>query len=217
MKLLDLFAGAGGAAMGYSRAGFTEIVGVDLAPQSRYPFTFVQADAMTFPLDGFDVIHASPPCQHYSWSAAKHRNKGKTYPDLLQATRERLRGRRFVIENVSGAAKHMPLSFVLCGSMFNLGVQRHRLFESSELIWLPFHPECTLRDADAVSVTGHGPPGRWYRRCTVAGHGGDGPEFSLASWKAAMGIDWMTRDELTQAIPPAYTEYIGKQLIEALK
>jgi DNA (cytosine-5)-methyltransferase 1 len=217
MRLLDLFCGAGGAAMGYHRAGFTEIVGVDLRPQPNYPFTFVQADAMTYPLDGFDAIHASPPCQEYSWSSAKHRNKGKQYPDLLQPTRERLRGRTFVIENVVGAGRLMPMAFTLCGSMFNLGVQRHRLFEVSELIWVPPHPVCSLSDADVVSVTGHGPPGRWYRRCTGAGHGGHGPHFSLAVWKESMGIDWMTRDELTQSIPPAYTEYIGRQLIEVCR
>lgn len=206
--------------MGYSRAGFDEIVGVDLSPQPNYPFTFVQADALTYAKEHaheFDAIHASPPCQEYSWAAKKHRNKGKKYPDLLQDTRLLLRALPHVIENVVGAGKLMPMSFTLCGSMFGLGVQRHRLFESSALIWLPYHPKCSLSDADAVSVTCHGPPGRWYRRCTVAGHGGNGPHFSLSVWKESMGIDWMTRDELTQAIPPAYTEFIGRQLIDHLK
>lgn len=201
--------------MGYHRAGF-EVIGVDIKPQPNYPFEFHEADAMTYPLGGFDAIHASPPCQQYSWSSAKHRNKGKVYADLLQPTRERLRGKVFVIENVVGAGALMPMAFTLCGSMFNLGVQRHRLFECSEFIFVPEHPRCSLGDADLVSATGHGPPGRWYRRCTVAGHGGDGPHFSLSVWKESMGIDWMRRDELTQAIPPAYTEYIGKQLMESL-
>lgn len=199
MRLLDLFCGAGGAAVGYSRAGF-DVVGVDCQPQPRYPFEFHQADAMTYPLDGFDVIHASPPCQRYTWAAARWRNETNDYPDLLGATRARLRGRRFVIENVIGAGVILPLAFTLCGSMFGLGVKRHRLFECSDLIWVPDHPPCTIATAE------------WTRRCTVAGHGGDGPHYSFDVWQQSMGIDWMTRAELTQAIPPAYTEYIGRQI-----
>jgi len=219
-RLLDLFCGAGGAAMGYYRAGF-DVVGVDIKPQPHYPFEFVRIDVFDYLKDHgeeFDAIHASPPCQAYSWASARWRNnKSREYPDLLAKTREILKGRTYVIENVIGARKKLGFTFTLCGSMFNLGVQRHRLFECSELIMVPVHPQCNLGDADLVSVTGHGAPGRWYRKCTVAGHGGDGPHFSLNVWKQAMGIEWMNRDEITQAIPPAYTEYIGRQLLKSMK
>src|SRR3989338_9102679 len=112
MRLLDLFCGAGGAAMGYSRAGFTEIVGVDIKPQPRYPFTFIQADAMTYPLDGFDAIHASPPCHKYSTVGKQSAKKlGTIYSDLVGPIRERLEaaGVPYVIENVMGAPLRQPV------------------------------------------------------------------------------------------------------------
>ena len=217
-RLLDLFSGAGGAAMGYHRAGF-EVVGVDIKPQPRYPFEFIQADAMIFPLDGYDVIHASPPCQAYSIASARWRTNGKNYPDLLNETRERLitAGVPYVIENVEGARKRMREPFRLCGQTFRIGVVRHRLFETNWLCLTPLHVRCSgAVQRDLVSVTGHGPPGRHYRAVTVAGHGGNSRSFALQTWKDAMGIDWMTRDEWTQAIPPAYTEYIGRALMQVL-
>jgi DNA (cytosine-5)-methyltransferase 1 len=203
--------------MGYSRAGFDEIVGVDIKPQPRYPFEFVQADAMTYPLEGFDAIHASPPCQAYSIASARWRKNGfRDYPDLLDPTRLRLAssGLPYVIENVEGARKRMIEPGRLCGQTFGIGVVRHRLFEINWPMLWPIHIPCSgAVQRDIVSVTGHGPPGRHYRAVTVAGHGGNSRSFSLQTWKDAMGIDWMTRDELTQAIPPAYTKYVGAQLM----
>ena len=140
MRLLDLFCGAGGAAMGYHRAGFDEIVGVDIDPQPNYPFEFVQADAMTYPLEGFDVIHASPPCRAYS--VMKSLNPDRKHVDLVASIRERLRasGAIYVIENVPGAP--LETVAVLCGSMFGLHssrgyLRRHRLFESNILLLAP--------------------------------------------------------------------------------
>src|SRR5713226_9004155 len=133
-RLLDLFCGAGGAAAGYARAGF-EVVGVDIRPQPRYPFAFHQADALTCSLDGFDAYHASPPCQLYSRT---HRLwKSSVHPDLVDPLRQRLRatGKPYMLENVPGAP--LPGSIVLCGTMFGLGVLRHRLFESNVLLFLP--------------------------------------------------------------------------------
>jgi DNA (cytosine-5)-methyltransferase 1 len=208
--MLDLFCGAGGAAMGYHRAGF-DIVGVDNRPQPRYPFPFIQADAMTFPLDGYDAIHASPPCQAYSESTAKFRAEGVVYPDLIAATRDRLdaTGLPWVIENVPGAP--MRADYVLCGSMFGLlGLIRHRWFETS---WRGFAMALACRhDFRAVTVVGHGPNSHswWYRSL-------DGRSRWNADCRRAMGIEWMNRGELSQAIPPAYTEWIGTQLLAAIQ
>ena len=202
-RLLDLFCGAGGAAMGYHRAGF-DVVGVDVKPQPRYPFEFRQADAMTFPLDGFDAIHASPPCQAFS-IATRMQGNPADHPDLLTPTRERLRQSRvpWVIENVQGAP--LRTDFKLCGCMFGLGVRRERWFETS---WWAYdlrqpchHPE------PVIGVYGYSGPRPGSGR--ISGR--------LATWSKAMGIDWMEVLELAQAIPPAYTEYIGRQLIEALQ
>lgn len=199
MKMLDLFCKAGGAAMGY-RMAFrpdVEIVGVDIEPQKRYPFTFIQADAMTFDLAGFDFVHASPPCQRHS-SMTKRWGRSGDHPDLIAATRERLMasGAPYVIENVPGAPLHDPIT--LCGSTFSLGVRRHRLFECSFPIW---QPECCHQfQPHPVGVYGHS-GGRSSR---------DGLTFSTKDvWQKAMGIDWMTNAEMAQAIPPAYTRYIG--------
>lgn len=211
MRLLDLFCGAGGAAMGYYRAGFTEIVGVDIKPQPHYPFRFVRADALeghTLP-QGFDVIHASPPCQSFSKTRAILRGKGLRNPgvDLVAQTRALLRrhGRPYVIENVPGAPLEAPI--VLCGTMFGLRVYRHRLFECSELILAP-------GDGPHEHTTGSH---RGYSKdtpfITVGGN-----NYNREQGAAAMGIGWpMTRAELSQAIPPAYTEFIGRQLIAALE
>ncbi len=209
-RLLDLFCGAGGAAVGYHRAGF-DVVGVDVKPQPNYPFEFHRADAMTYPLDGFDAIHASPPCQAYS--AGRNIWKGRLpddrHPDLVPPTRARLTaaGVPYVIENVIGA----PLVnwTMLCGDMFGLGVKRHRLFETPFVIWNP--PICRQQHPDFfVSVFGDGAKAR------KTGRGFPKTNVVHADASAAMGIDWMKRDEMSQAIPPAYTAFIGEQLLEHL-
>ena len=201
--LLDLFCGAGGAAMGYHRAGF-DVIGVDIEPQPHYPFDFVQADAMTYPyLTDFDAIHASPPCQAYSVTASLHTTE---YPQLIDAIRGRLTatGLPYVIENVVGAPLHNWLQ--LCGSSFGLGVRRHRRFETS---WpILFAPPCAhyLQPAP-VDVTGTGGPAA--RAVHNGGGGIHRKPRNLAEARQVMGIDWMTRPELAEAIPPAYTEHIG--------
>ena len=209
MRLLDLFCGAGGAAMGYHRAGFDEIVGVDINPQPRYPFEFVQADAMEYPLDGFDAIHASPPCQ--AFTSMKSMHNAREHVDLLTPTRPRLvsAGVPYVIENVPGAPVQSPI--MLCGSMFGLGVsdaelRRHRLFEVSPAILLT--PRCQHGTRDVIGVYGKGV--RNSRRKFDKGV----PDFTVGDGRTAMDIDWMSIAELSQAIPPAYTEWIGCQLLE---
>ena len=202
--MLDLFCGAGGCAVGYHRAGFNEIVGVDNRPQPNYPFEFIQADALEYITEHgeeFDFIHASPPCQAYSVMRSVH--KSKSYPKLLAATRRLLRGHTYVIENVVGAPMICPIK--LCGAMFGLKVYRHRFFESSVILFEMFHP----RHKTACAVQGRPPKDGQFM--TVTGH------FSGAEYaRTAMGINWMTRDELSQAIPPAYTEFIGKQILATL-
>ena len=204
--LLDLFCGAGGAAMGYSRAGF-EVVGVDHKPQPNYPFEFILADAMTFPLEGFGVIHASPPCQRYS---RRTFNK-EQHPDLIVPLRDRLQGQVWVIENVPGAPLHEPVQ--LCGSSFGLRVRRHRLFESSPK--LTFAPPCSHDWQDIDPIFDRYDHYHWYKSGIVAVFGSGGWKGN-AHWPSAMGIDWMRPSEIIEAIPPAYTEYIGKQLIDSL-
>lgn len=227
MKLLDLFCGAGGAAMGYHRAGF-EVVGVDIRPQKNYPFEFHQGDAMTWPLDSYDTIHASPPCQRFT--ALRSMPTALEHPDLLTPTRERLKASRlpYVIENVEGAP--MPEAFTLCGSSFGLGtgdaeLRRHRQFETN--VGLILVPPCYHgQRAVAIGVYGHTGGSSTRARSRVIGvYGGHGRNrrrdfntqgFSIAQRREAMGIDWMTGTELSQAIPPAYTEWIGAQLMETL-
>lgn len=212
MRLLDLFCGAGGAAMGYARAGF-EVVGVDHRPQPNFPFEFIQADVLEFSLDGFegfDVIHASPPCQAFTRAAHLRDAQGGecSTPELLGVTRMLLgdewdrRGTRYVIENVPGA----PVTgIVLCGSMFGLKVRRHRLFETR-----PFF----LSGRGCSHEEQGRPVGVYHVMGDEIPHGGHTAK-TLEEAQEAMGIDWMTWDELKEAIPPAYTEYIGKQLIAA--
>jgi DNA (cytosine-5)-methyltransferase 1 len=201
--LLDLFCGAGGAAMGYYRAGF-DVIGVDINPQPNYPFKFVQADAMTYPIGGFDAIHASPPCQAFSTLRAFGNQGHRDAPDLVASTRERLieAGVPYVIENVPGAPLRDPV--LMCGSMFGLGVRRHRLFESSHM--LMGHP-CAHRGTLPIAVVGDHPQrsgDHTYRLRRAE---------TLEQGQDAMGIDWMPWKALTQAIPPAYTEWIGRQLL----
>ncbi len=194
--------------MGYYRAGF-EVVGVDIKPQPHYPFEFHQADALTYPLDGFDAYYASPPCQRFSQAVKKkHRDN---YPNYLGIIRDILgnTGKPYVIENVPLA----PLInyFTLCGSSFGLPVRRHRRFESN--IFIPVmrcsHTEYPRKYNCAWNRTTK------LRVLSISGgyqHG-----ITLDEYKQAMGIDWeVTTKELSEAIPPAYTEYIGKQLMKAL-
>ncbi len=223
-RLLDLFCGAGGAAMGYHRAGF-DVVGVDIKPQPHYPFAFVQKDALVYLhdpwawADEFDAIHASPPCQAYS--VLRRANPDAEYPNLIEPTRELLEATElpYVIENVPGApTRHL---IVLCGSMFGLGangrqLRRHRNFELS---FPMMSPPCQ-HQGEAIGVYGGGPTGRYtfengakkdyYNRR-------GGYQGTIAEKREAMGIDWMNAAEINQAIPPAYTEFIGRQLLSHVR
>lgn len=188
--------------MGYHLAGF-EVVGVDIAPQPHYPFKFIQADALTFPLDGFDAIHASPPCQAFTLAQRIQNNE---HPDLIAPIRERMKatGKPYVIENVVGAPLENPV--MLCGAMFpGLAVYRHRLFESNFPLNVPAHPD-------------HVAPLRKMGRPPLAGDFMHvvGNFSGVARAKEAMGISWMVRDELREAIPPAYTQFIGEQMKQHL-
>lgn len=214
MKILDLYCGAGGAAMGLHRAGF-EVIGVDNAPQPNYPFAFIHADVLTFDLDGYDAYWASPPCQAYTWASTKARNRGKTYPDLMEETRKRLlkTAKPFIIENVIGAP--MRRDIMLCGTMFGLNIIRHRLFEINGFsVPQPLHPKHKL---PTIIQTKNNTLAKRSAYCSVAGHGGHGCSFKYEDWKEAMQINWMTKKELIQAVPPAYSEYIGGYLSKAIK
>lgn len=198
-RLLDLFCGAGGCAVGYSRAGF-DVVGVDIAMQDSFPFEFHQADAMDFPLDGFDVVHASPPCQAYTQAK---KLQGNEHPDLVGPVRERLRTSKalWIIENVPGAPLINPTE--LCGLMFGLNTFRHRLFETSFPLPLIMHPP---HHARSVKM---GRPCRDGEMIQVVGNF-SGVEYA----RKAMDVPWMNQRELAQAIPPAYTQWIGMQVID---
>jgi len=213
-RLLDLFCGAGGAGYGYKKSGF-HVVGIDINKQPRYAGDeFHQADAMTYPLHGFDVIHASPPCQKFSVASRVHINRGKQYPDLLTPTRERFAEIQipWVIENVVGAP--MNNAIVLCGLSFGLKVFRHRVFESSHLLMQPEHVSHKGKRIGEGYFSVAGGAGRWKSWGTVKR---DVSKGTAEEWRKAMGIDWMTRKELSQAIPPAYTFFIGKQLRSMLQ
>ena len=212
-KLLDLFCGAGGCTRGYQLAGF-HVTGVDINPQPHYVGDeFYQADAMMFPLVGFDAIHASPPCTGFSCASIAQRNNGKQYIDLLTPTRERLRscGRPWVIENVPGAP--MRNYITLCGVMFGLKVFRHRHFESSHMLLQPEHKPHGQRRIGEGYFSVAGGAGRWKTWGTAKR---DVSKGTVAEWREAMGIDWMPRNKIKLAIPPAYTEYIGKQLLRKI-
>lgn len=214
-RLLDLFSGAGGAARGYQLAGFV-VTGVDINPQPRYAGdAFVQADAMQvlarladgaepWPgAPGFDAIHASPPCQRFT-AYRRRPGVGHAYPDLIAPVRDRLKAisAPWVIENVAGAPLVAPLR--LCGSSFGLDVRRHRYFESNvDLLGAACdHAWQRPRFAPATNRTA-------LRRTVEVGVW----RIPLAVQAAAMGIDWMTLPELSQAIPPAYTQHVGEQLL----
>lgn len=203
-RLLDLYAGAGGSARGYQQAGF-HVTGVDIRPQPRYAGDeFHQGDALTWPLDGYDAIHASPVCKLHSRMSVCRPGLAESYPDLIGPTRERLEasGVPWVIENVPGAPLRHPL--LLCGMMFGLPLYRHRLFEASFTLPLALHPPHGIPG----SYAGHWKPGQ------IISVSGNFAPMALA--RRAMDIDWMTREELSQAIPPAYTCFVGELLLERI-
>ena len=221
-RLLDLFCGAGGCSRGYADAGF-EVVGVDVEPQPNYPYEFHCWDAlgalqslldgerlglMRYRLDDFDAIHASPPCQAFSLASLHHGKEGQAkHPDLVEPTRRLLKetGLPFVIENVMGAPVRPDVT--LCGEMFGLRLHRHRIFECEGFFCLRIsHQPHKLKGARDNCHVEEG-----YTR-QVAGNYADHDSAC-----EAMGIDWMTRDELRLGIPPAYTHFIGEQLMAHLE
>lgn len=213
-RLLDLFCGAGGATKGYQRAGF-HVTGVDIRPQPHYcGEDFWQLDVMSedgvWETIGFDAIHASPPCQSYSTMTNRRPSKAAM---LIADVRARLRGTGvpWVIENVAGARREFRDAIRLTGEMFGLRTHRARLFECSFLTAAPPQPP---RQENPVAVYGRMDGRRLWTRV-------DGTEHraprDLATARAALGIDWMTWDELREAIPPAYTEWIGRELLRVLE
>lgn len=224
-RCLDLFCGAGGATKGLQRAGF-HVTGVDIKPQPRYcGDVFHQADAMAFPLEGFDFIWASPPCQAHT--AMRTMPDAKPHPDLIPPIRARLSELSipWVIENVPGAPLFRPM--LLCGTMFGLGVldaelRRHRLFESPIAM---LAPKCSHGQRDVIGIYGGHQRNRRRRTIGVYGEGCRDSvrkvdrgvaDFKVEDGRTAMGIDWMTIAELCESIPPAYSEFIGRQIIAAL-
>jgi DNA (cytosine-5)-methyltransferase 1 len=208
-RLLDLYCGAGGAGAGYHRAGY-DVTGVDAAPMPRYPYPFVQADALEFLAahgNEYDVIHASPPCHAY---IQRNKRLDTDYPRLIEPTRELLvrLGKPYVIENVEGAPLDNPT--MLCGTMFGLPLRRHRLFEvggEAPALTSPCNHWGTVAGGQFAGVYAFG--ARGHRQ----GRGRRDPKATAGpSWSEAMGIDWMTQRELTQAIPPAYTEFVATLL-----
>jgi len=210
VRLLDLFCGAGGAAMGYHQAGFDDIVGVDIVPQPNYPFTFIQGDALHPPvdLDDFDLIHASPPCQAHVPMAA-NRWGNPRWADQIVPTRKLIQHHPYVIENVTGASKSLQAPMVLTGEMFGLKTSRRRLFELGH--WFAMSPPPMRRQEKAMAIYGK-PDGR---RLTNRKDGTDLHAWeSMEAGAEAMGVEWMTDElEVREAIPPAYTKFIGEQFL----
>lgn len=217
-RLLDLFCGAGGCSVGYARAGF-EVIGIDIVDQPNYPLEFIQDDAIgrfgamleswqTTGVEPFDAIHASPPCQAHSAVTGEHRDK---HVDLIPETRRLLKMSKlpYAIENVVGAPLENPIT--LCGSSFGLPLRRHRLFETNFPILAP--PCAHGGQERRFDIYEHG---KWRKSATPAIYGKGGRK-AVEHWPEALGIDWMTRDEMAQAIPPAYTEFIGGYLMAAVK
>lgn len=217
-RLLDLFGGAGGAGSGYHRAGF-EVVGVDIEPQPHYPFECIQADVLELLetaewWEPFAAVHASPPCQRWAARSAEARAK---HPDLITPLRPMLvaSGLPYVIENVVRAPLREPVR--LCGSSFGLRVRRHRAFESNVLIGGVACDHASQGD-NFVTVAGGGPNPASFRRGPNATGGPDRKPRNLADALDAMGIDWhMSRAEVNEAIPPAFTEHVGGYLMAAVQ
>ena len=206
-RLLDLFCGAGGASRGLQQAGF-HVTGVDINPQPHYcGDAFIQADALDVPLEGYDAYWASPPCQ-FATSLLLPDDRAK-YPNHIPTIRQRLRatGKPYIIENVSARVLYIPV--MLCGQMFGLRVLRHRWFESNMGLLVPPHERHNGHTSTGDLAAYH--TFAKARYITVAGHA-----FNLPDGRVAMGIDWMTRNELAQAIPPVYAEYIGGALLKAM-
>lgn len=201
-KALDLFCAAGGASYGLHKAGF-DVTGVDIKPQKSYPFKFRLADALAFPLEGYDLIWASPPCQRFSEQTAEHcREK---HPNLIPAIRARLKasGKPYIIENVGGARFELNSPVKLCGSMFGLPIERHRYFEIGNCGVYFLTPPCQHIE-NPVLITG-----------TTQKRDADGrrlKESSTQERRDAMQIQWMSRLELDQAIPPAYSEFLARTI-----
>ena len=237
-RCLDLFCGAGGASMGLHRAGF-DVIGVDIKPQPRYPFKFIQADAMTFLLDGYDFIWASPPCQAYSIMRNLPWLRDKEYPRLIRPVRVRLEasGIPYCIENVMGAIHDGMVADWLCGTMFGLPFYRHRLMETNWFWIRPPHPAHAVkaqsvrngrtmgsRARDIVFQKSAAKTNHFSSPIPVSQRGngaqrpgaGVGHAAGIQLVREAMQIDWMTREEITQAVPPAYSEFIGKQAIQTI-
>lgn len=226
-RLLDLFSGAGGSAVGYDSAGF-DVYGVDIIKRKRYPFAFHHGDALDvlrrlvageavpfihpdnsvewMSLSDFDAVHASPPCQLYSQSTVPARQSGIEYPDLMEPTRAALTALPlpWIIENVPGAP--MRADYSLCGCMFGLKVLRLRHFETSwgGFSMMPSHNH----DYEFLTIIGDSSPPSEVRR--------NGRVASQEERRAAMGCDWMRGDELGLAIPPAYTEWLGAILLDQI-
>jgi len=210
-KLLDLFCKAGGASMGYYRAGF-DVTGVDIEPQPNYPFDFVQADALDYAAQygwQYDAITASPPCQTHSRLTRTAAGKHKEHGDFIWQTRFMLEviGKPYIIENVQGAP--LKNAVMLCGSQFGLKVYRHRFFEANFMLFAFNH----YPHNDTTPPAGRGRSPKGFMSITGGGIIG----VSKDERNAAMGIDWMTNKELSQAIPPAYTEYLGAQLMACVR
>ena len=212
-RIADLFCGAGGAGMGLHQAGF-EVVGFDIKPQSNYPFEFHQEDALTVDLRGFNAVWASPPCQKWVDPNSGH---DRGHPDLIAPSRDLLLGSGlpYVIENVELAPLLEP--FTLCGTMFDLRVIRHRLFETHPHIF-GLTPPCNhwgrVSTGEFAAVYGRGGKGPRRGRDANGNKVRDARPLTCGPDPfKAMGIDWMNWKELTQAIPPAYSEWIGRQLM----
>lgn len=229
VTLLDLFCGAGGAAVGYHRAGF-DVMGIDIKPQPNYPFTFIQGDALAalqwqgtlrggLRIEDFDLIHASPPCQAYTHARHIGHRGRSDHPKLISPVRALLKhsGLPFVIENVEGAARELRNPLLLCGSMFGLAVKRHRLFECS---FPTLSPSCFhgLWGRAIYPGTPRSDGSRPLSRIVNPMASGTGH----TSFASAMGIDWMPptgfrpTNELQEAIPPAFTRYLGEQFLDQL-